>query len=103
MNIIYKNLLSLYFKIKKIIFVFFTKKDQEFENIYNSCQKYTMTSKERMKALYDSVISVLGLKIDGDFVECGVWMGGSAMLIASTLKKTELQIKRYIFMILLRA
>jgi len=60
-------------------------KDEKFIRIYNKCKKYTMTSKERMYALYKAVEYIINAKIHGDFVECGVWRGGSAMLIAYTL------------------
>jgi hypothetical protein len=38
-----------------------------------------------MYALYKAVEYVVNAKILGDFVECGVWKGGSAMVIAYTL------------------
>lgn len=59
--------------------------DNLFLEIYNKCAPYTMTSPERMYALYKAVIYVIKNNIQGDFVECGVWKGGSAMLIAHTL------------------
>jgi hypothetical protein len=46
-----------------------------------------MTSVERMYALYKGVEYVVKHQIPGDFVECGVWKGGSSMLIAKTLLK----------------
>jgi hypothetical protein len=55
--------------------------------VYNICKDYTMTSKERMYALYNLVRYVINQNIDGDFVECGIWKGGSCMLIAHTLLK----------------
>jgi hypothetical protein len=61
--------------------------DKAFMEIYNACRPYTMTSVERMYALYHSVNYVLDSKIEGDFVECGVWRGGSSMLIAKCLAK----------------
>lgn len=61
-------------------------KEQEFWDIYDLCKPYTMTSVERMYALYVSVDYVLKNKIEGDFVECGVWRGGSAMLMALMLQ-----------------
>lgn len=65
-------------------------KDRELEpqflDIYQKCKPYTMTSLERMYALYKSVEYVVANKIEGDFVECGVYKGGSAMLMAETLK-----------------
>ena len=59
----------------------------EFLDIYNFCKPYTMTSIERMYALYKGVEYVIKNNIQGDFVECGVWKGGSSMLIAKTLLK----------------
>lgn len=59
----------------------------EFMEIFNKCQPFTMTSMERMYALYDSCRYIIKNNIQGDFVECGVWKGGSAMVIAHTLLK----------------
>ncbi len=56
--------------------------DSEFMRIYNHCKPFTMTSKERMYALYKAVSYVTEAGIPGDLVECGVWKGGSAMLMA---------------------
>lgn len=46
---------------------------------------YTMTSPERIYNLRESVRYVVHHNIPGDFVECGVWKGGSMMAIALTL------------------
>ena len=59
--------------------------DKRFRKIYTQCNKFTMTSIERMYALYKSVEYIINAKIPGDFVECGVWKGGSTKLIALTL------------------
>lgn len=59
----------------------------EFYDLYLECKPYTMTGIERMFALYKAVEYVVKNKIEGDFVECGVWKGGSSMLIAKTLLK----------------
>lgn len=59
--------------------------DQEFMKLYNLCKPYTMTSIERMYALYNSLNYVVNNKIEGDFLECGVWKGGSSMMIAEFL------------------
>jgi len=40
-----------------------------------------------MYGLYKAVEYLVNNSILGDFVECGVWKGGSAMLMAATLKK----------------
>ncbi|MDR2971150.1 MAG: TylF/MycF family methyltransferase [Bacteroidales bacterium] len=59
--------------------------DKEFAPLYNLCHPYTMTSVRAMYALYEAVKYVIKYKIEGDFIECGVWKGGSAMLMAATL------------------
>ena len=59
--------------------------DKDFFSVYEKCKHYTMTSVERMYALYQAVKYVVNKNIEGDFVECGVWKGGSAMLMAATL------------------
>jgi hypothetical protein len=59
--------------------------EPEFLGIYDRCRDATMTSIERMYALYSSVLYVVDNDIAGDFVECGVWRGGSVMLMALTL------------------
>lgn len=65
--------------------------NKEFMELYESCKPYTMTPIEKMYALYISVEYVLENKIEGDFVECGVWRGGCSMLIAKylTLKNID--------------
>ena len=47
--------------------------------------EFTMTSPERLIALSDAVQHISEQKIAGDFVECGVWRGGSTMAAARTL------------------
>lgn len=42
----------------------------------------TMTSPERLQAVWDSVHYVVANRIPGAFVECGVWRGGSTMMAA---------------------
>jgi O-methyltransferase len=69
---------------------YFDIKEPEFWDIYNLCKPYTMTSVERMYALYSSVNYVLANDIKGDFVECGVWRGGSAMMIAKILHNKQI-------------
>jgi hypothetical protein len=48
---------------------------------------YTMTSSDRLWALIQSVRYVVESAVPGDFVECGVWRGGSAMAMAMTLSE----------------
>jgi len=59
--------------------------DNDFMALYAKCRPYTMTSVERMFSLCQSVRYVVANDIPGDFVECGVWKGGSSMMIALTL------------------
>lgn len=73
-------------------------KDNNFLEIYEKCKNYTMTSRERMYALYQAVKYIIKNNIAGEFVECGVYKGGSTMLIAYTLlslKETRRKIYLY--------
>lgn len=60
--------------------------EDDFVDAYELSKAFTMTSAERMYALYQAVRYVVENRIEGDFVECGVWRGGSCMLMAHTLK-----------------
>ncbi len=53
-------------------------------DIYNSVKPYTMTSQARIQAVIDATDYILTNRIQGDFVECGVWKGGSSMAMALT-------------------
>lgn len=46
---------------------------------------FTMTSVERISALYDSLEYIRANNIQGDFVECGVWKGGNILGIMEYL------------------
>lgn len=46
---------------------------------------YTMTDTSSILSLIDATRYVIENRISGDFVECGVWRGGSMMVIASIL------------------
>lgn len=54
--------------------------------IYERVKPYTMTSVEKVITLVRSVQYLLKNQIPGNFVECGVWRGGSMMTIALTLR-----------------
>ena len=58
-------------------------------NIINFVKPYTLTSNERIFALIESVRYVIKNNIPGDFVECGVWKGGSVMTMAKVLLEQE--------------
>jgi O-methyltransferase len=51
----------------------------------HAVDKFTMTSLERRYHLLQSVRHVVKYQIPGSIVECGVWRGGSMMLVAKTL------------------
>lgn len=51
----------------------------------NAVRPFTKTSPERIYTLCKSVRHVIEQDIPGDFVECGVWRGGSMMAVARTL------------------
>lgn len=92
MSIISKYLLKPFgLKISKIQQDEDFVQDTVFLNIYKKCKPYTMTSIERMYALYNAVRYVINNKIEGDFVECGVWRGGSSMMIALTLLSLKVE------------
>jgi hypothetical protein len=55
--------------------------------IWEAVRPHTMTSPERTIALMRAVEYVLQHQIPGDFVECGVWRGGSMMAVARVLLK----------------
>ncbi|MDJ0771453.1 MAG: TylF/MycF/NovP-related O-methyltransferase [Ilumatobacter sp.] len=57
--------------------------------IWERVSDYTMTSFERVCALVNAVDYVVVNEIEGDFVECGVWRGGSAMAIALRLQQLD--------------
>lgn len=54
-------------------------------SVIASLQAYTMTSATRLWSLMQAVRYIEREGIRGDFVECGVWRGGSVMAMATTL------------------
>ena len=57
------------------------------ERILERVLPYTMTGAPRLQALVDSVRYCLARDIPGDFVECGVWRGGSVLAMILTLQE----------------
>jgi hypothetical protein len=54
-----------------------------------SIDAFTMTSIERRYHLLNAVRYLVRNRIHGSIVECGVWRGGSMMLVASTLRQHD--------------
>lgn len=60
--------------------------DAAFMEIFMKVHDKTMVGLERSYVLYKTLNSLLDQNILGDLVECGVWKGGSCMLMAEVLK-----------------
>lgn len=56
------------------------------KTILSQVRPFTMTSPERVAVLVEATRHILSHGIHGDFVECGVWKGGSAMAAALALQ-----------------
>jgi hypothetical protein len=60
---------------------------EEEKEILITVAPFTMTSTERIVCLIRATKYIVENRIEGDFVECGVWRGGSMMVVAHTLKR----------------
>ncbi len=60
---------------------------KEIKDLYEEIEPYTVTTIESVAALVKSVEYIINNKLEGDFVECGVWKGGSCMIMARELLK----------------
>jgi O-methyltransferase len=67
-----------------------------FRKIHESAAPYTMTSIERQFALHEAVKFIIERNVGGDFVECGVWRGGSMMIVALTLLERGINDRRLV-------
>lgn len=59
----------------------------EFSSLYRRIRTRTMSSNARLRGLYRGVRAVIQNEVPGDFVECGSALGGSAALIALTMRQ----------------
>lgn len=71
--------------------------EKTFLNIYEKCRPFTMTSPERMYSLHKAIEYVVANGIEGDIVECGVWKGGSAMMMIHSLVLNHEQRNIYLY------
>ena len=83
------KLINKFFKIFNFRLIYnqdyiFNHSKFEKENIQIS-KEYSMTGERRMSYLTKSVKYIFENKIDGDFVECGVWKGGNLILMQRLL------------------
>ena len=63
-----------------------------FQQIYQKVKKQTLVTDDRCYVLYKFGLHCRNL--EGDFAECGVYKGGTASLIARTLKTASVQHKK---------
>jgi hypothetical protein len=70
--------------------------EKSFIDAYYLSKDFSLTSVETLYALFKSVEYVIKGNIPGDFVECGVWKGGSAMMIAHTLMQLNITNRKII-------
>jgi O-methyltransferase len=66
----------------------------EHRGLFARVSPYTQTSLERIAGLVDAVEYIVRRGIPGDFVECGVWRGGSSMAMALTLLRLGVHDRR---------
>ena len=84
--------------LKNLDVVSMEREIEEMGDIYDRCKDITTSSKTRIYSLYKAVEYIVKSGIRGDFVECGVYRGGSCMIMALTLikmKETDRKIYMY--------
>ena len=69
----------------------------EFSSLYRQIRTRTMCSNARLRGLYRGVREVIQNQVPGDFVECGSALGGSAALIALTLRQLGMSRPLWVF------
>ena len=65
--------------------------ESQYVDIIKKVKPYTMTSSERLYQLIYCVKYLVENRIAGDFVECGVWRGGSILTMIETLKMLDVR------------
>jgi hypothetical protein len=59
--------------------------ESSFFELWKQVEPFTMTGAERGYALYRGALHLIESELPGAFIECGVWKGGSALLMALTI------------------
>ena len=59
------------------------------KKIHSLISPYTMTSIYNQYSLFQAINYVIDKDIEGDIIECGVWKGGSSLLIAKVLADSD--------------
>jgi O-methyltransferase len=67
----------------------------EFQSVYEGVEPYTVVSPDRCYMLIS--LARYASHLAGDFAECGVFKGGTALLLARVLRRKEDQKKLYLF------
>jgi hypothetical protein len=62
--------------------------EPEFFPLLEKVRRFSMTTVERLYGLWTSVRYLVEAGVDGDFVEAGVWRGGSVMLMAHEILRS---------------
>ena len=87
-----RNIFRRYGRILKTVdrttgLPFDVSRDESFFRLYSLVEEFTMTGWERCYAAYRAVNYICSGGIEGDIVECGVWRGGTCMLMALQLRE----------------
>jgi O-methyltransferase len=75
-----KKILSLFNLELSQISIFPIEADKKIIKFINISSKFSMTGHKRMYLLAQAMLHAKEMKLDGDFVECGVWRGGNILL-----------------------
>lgn len=67
----------------------------EFQRFWEMCQPYTLVTADRCHTLY--TLASQALSLQGDFWECGVYKGGTAILLAELLASQRTLSKLHLF------
>lgn len=83
LKIIIKKILSLFnLRLNKLSATTFVpiEADKEIIKFIDICSKFSMTGHQRMYLLSQAILNAKENKLEGDFVECGIWRGGNILL-----------------------